>query len=96
MKSDTIIITEKDLIRLKNIIKNKSESEIENLEVELDRAKVVDCDQIPHGVVTMNSKVEYMDLTDNSTKIVTLVFPEEANTAEGKLSILAPVGSALT
>jgi regulator of nucleoside diphosphate kinase len=95
MNNDSIIITEKDLLRLKAAILNKDESEVENLEIEIERATVVDSDKIPAGVVTMNSRFEYLDVQSDKKQIITLVFPEDANADEGKISILAPIGSAL-
>ncbi|MCY1496523.1 Regulator of nucleoside diphosphate kinase [compost metagenome] len=55
---------------------------------------MVGLDEVPAGVVTMNSRVHCRD--DNSGKEyhLTLVYPEHAGT-EGTVSILAPVGSAL-
>ena len=60
---------------------------------ELDRAKVVADDSVPRDVVRMGSVVEYR--SDNDQKRVTLVFPQEADIASGKVSVLTPVGAAL-
>ena len=46
-------------------------------------------------VVTMNSEVLVRDLDSKKEMTVTLVFPSEADLEQGKISILAPVGTAL-
>ncbi len=65
------------------------------LEEELGRAVTVPSDQIPANVVTMNSKVRFRDEVSGEESEVTLVYPQDANADEGKVSVLAPVGSAL-
>ena len=62
---------------------------------ELNRATVLAPDQIPEGIVMMHSRVECEDEVSGETHVLTLVFPREANVDEGKVSVLAPVGSAL-
>ncbi|ANL30161.1 transcription elongation factor GreA/GreB family protein (plasmid) [Rhizobium phaseoli] len=61
---------------------------------ELERARFVDDALVPSDVVQMGSAVSFTsDLGED--KQVTLVFPGEADIAEGKISILTPVGVAL-
>lgn len=43
----------------------------------------------------MNSKVILTDLTDNSTMELILSYPEKADVGEGRVSILAPIGTAM-
>ena len=65
------------------------------LEAELDRAHVVSPQEIPGDVVTMNSAVLVKDLDTGAEMALTLVFPSDAGLELGKISILAPVGTAL-
>jgi len=65
------------------------------LERELDRAIVVSSATVAADVVTMNSRVRYSDQKDGMRKTVSLVYPSHANAATGKVSVLAPVGTAL-
>jgi regulator of nucleoside diphosphate kinase len=96
-----IFITEKDKERLQKIINEAKEfhsgSEIylKNLEQELSRAKLIASEKIPHNVVTMNSKVLLKDLDTGENMVYTLVYPPEANLMENKISVLAPVGTAI-
>lgn len=96
MNEDAILVTEKDMLRLKNILDSVPNPEdFEDLELELDRAKVISDDQVPKDLVTMNSTVKFLNVQDNKEMVATLVYPKEANTAEGKISVLATLGSAL-
>lgn len=96
-----IFITEKDRERLQKLINEAKEfhsgSEIylKNLEQELSRAKLIASEKIPHNVVTMNSKVLLKDLDTGEKMVYTLVYPPEANLMENKISVLAPVGTAI-
>ncbi len=62
---------------------------------ELRRARVVPRPQLPPDVVTMNSTVRLRDLETGEEETYTLVFPADADIAKNKLSVLAPVGTAL-
>ncbi|MFX4261998.1 nucleoside diphosphate kinase regulator [Pelotomaculum propionicicum] len=99
--SRQIFITEKDRIRLQKLINEAKEFHpgskeyLINLEQELNRAQLVDSKNIPHDVITMNSKVLLKDLDSGEEMIYTLVYPHEANLLENKISVLAPVGTAI-
>ena len=62
---------------------------------ELDRAIVVSSAAVPPDVVTMNSRVRYSDEMDGMKRTISLVYPTHADAAGGKVSVLAPVGTAL-
>ena len=62
---------------------------------ELERAIVVSSAAVPPDIATMNSRVRYTDEKDGATRTVSLVYPIEADAAKGKVSVLAPVGTAL-
>jgi regulator of nucleoside diphosphate kinase len=68
---------------------------LQKLRTELDRAAVIDPAAIPPGVVTMESTVEFEDLGSRETEEYTITFPERANVEKKRLSILAPIGTAL-
>lgn len=95
MNDDVILITEKDLLRIKHILSFQSSGDFENLELELDRARIISDDIVPPDLVTMNSKVKFLNLHDNKEVIITIVYPSDANFSEGKVSVLASLGSAL-
>ena len=65
------------------------------LEEEIARAKVVEPAQVPPTVVTMNSSVRFKVESSDTEFSLTLVYPRDADGSNDKISILAPVGSAL-
>ncbi|MDD5008223.1 MAG: nucleoside diphosphate kinase regulator [Syntrophorhabdaceae bacterium] len=98
MKTREIYITEYDMEKLRAIIEiygGNDNPYLENLEDELDKARVVDPKNIPDNVVTMNSIVRIKDLDTGEEKTFTLVFPGKTNITEKAISILAPIGTAL-
>jgi regulator of nucleoside diphosphate kinase len=66
----------------------------ETLLAELQRATVLAPDKLPDNVVRMGSTVGYRT-DDGNERSVTLVYPAEADIAQGKISILTPIGAAL-
>lgn len=62
---------------------------------ELSRATVLPEERMPRTVVRMNSRVTYVDEQSGQRREVVLVYPEDADPSNGKISILAPVGTAL-
>ncbi|SDI81752.1 regulator of nucleoside diphosphate kinase [Pseudomonas delhiensis] len=91
-----ITVTRLDLQRLERLLDSLDEygPAAEALEAELSRANVVGHDEVPPGVVTMNSSVRCREEGSGKEYLLTLVYPEDAG-GEGKVSILAPVGTAL-
>jgi regulator of nucleoside diphosphate kinase len=66
-----------------------------DLKAELDCATIVRPDDAPQDVVTMNSTIVLRDLDTQEVETYTLVYPEQADIANGKLSVLAPIGTAV-
>jgi regulator of nucleoside diphosphate kinase len=100
--TDRIIhITEFDNKRLRDLLAEarytnyRGSEYLADLEHELNRAKVVDPKIVPPDLVTMNSRVRLEDLDTGEELVYTLVFPENANLSENKISILAPIGTAM-
>lgn len=65
------------------------------LKQELEYSAILAPEEMPSDVVTMNSQVCIHDLANGSTMTVTLVFPQEADYEQKKVSLLAPLGAAL-
>ena len=91
-----ITITQFDYDRLTQLLsKKKPLDEYEQaIEAELEKADIVQPGDIPTTSITMNSHVRFKDETGKMREYW-LVFPEDADIMEGKLSILSPVGCAL-
>ena len=101
MSEQKIYLTDFDLKRLKKLLRTSSKtgerknSYLEQLRKEVEKAVVVPSEDIPEDVITMNSTVVLIDLDSMKELVYTLVFPEEADGSSGKISVLAPVGTAL-
>lgn len=101
MSEKNIYITASDRQRLIDLIMDAQSGEyrgsiyLDKLRGELDRAQIVQPRDVPADVITMNSKVALVDMYTQEEEIYTLVYPENANTTEGRISILAPVGTAM-
>ena len=68
---------------------------LQMLEDILDLARVVQPEELPGNVVTMNSHVLFEDLDTHEKESVSIVYPAQTDPASGKISILSPVGAAL-
>jgi regulator of nucleoside diphosphate kinase len=101
MSRRKITITSSDHQRLEKLLASEyteaieSKSYLTDLETELMRAKIVDAANVPHDVVTMGSTVRLRDVDTDEVEVYTLVYPHEAKIADSKLSILAPIGTAI-
>ena len=93
-----ITISSLDADRLYDLIESlpkNSIAVIAELESELDRANVVEPALVPSTVVTMNSTVKFVIESTKAEFELTLVYPKDLDESGKKISILAPVGSAL-
>jgi regulator of nucleoside diphosphate kinase len=100
ISSSEIIITEQDFDRLQALLDSPrfratQSSLLMALSDELNRGTVVAANAVPRGVVTMHSKVRVRDTRSSECDTYTLVYPDEADINENKLSVLAPLGMAL-
>jgi regulator of nucleoside diphosphate kinase len=101
MKNRNIIITAADHAELEKVItftgkvSERARAELYALEGELRRAEIVTPEAIPSDVITMNSRAELVDLETNEIMQFTLVLPRDAKIDEGKISVLAPLGTAM-
>ena len=93
----SITLSSLDMDRLEALME-KLPSNFPGLEVlaaELDRADVLDPQDMPSDVVTMNSTVRFTLLETSNNQTLTLVYPKEADGSPDKVSVFAPVGTAL-
>jgi regulator of nucleoside diphosphate kinase len=96
-----IIISSLDMARLRSQI-DKARSgginapiNLNPLIIELDRAKVLPPEKMPPDVVTMNSIVKLDYLNSSKTMQIEIVYPRQADTTKRKISIFAPVATAM-
>lgn len=101
MSERTVYITDYDYKRLGllldslNSVPQNRRNDLSCLENELETCKVVAPKEMPANVVTLNSRVRYLDLDSNQERVVTLVFPSNADLSAGRISVTTPIGAAL-
>jgi regulator of nucleoside diphosphate kinase len=102
MTQATMYVSELDRVRLENLIElvrregdTSNTPYVNKLAEELEFAEVVPPENIPPDVVTMRSKVRLKDLDTGEETTYSIVFPTEAISDEGKISVLAPLATAL-
>jgi regulator of nucleoside diphosphate kinase len=99
--NSTLVITDTDARRLRKMLEGTVDSSgfdranRQILEEEIDKAVVVPSEQVPPNVVTMHSRVRIVDMRTGEQMVYQIVYPHEANYSERKISILAPIGTAL-
>lgn len=101
MEKRTIYITRLDMERLKkrllesDAVPERDKGNLAELEQELMNAEIVAPQEVPGDVITMNSSVRLKDLDTKKELTYTLVFPADADTGQNKISVLAPIGTAM-
>ena len=97
MTKRTIFITEADMKRLRPLLERmkNSRDDLKVLQQELERARVVAPEEVPPDIITMNSKARIRNVVSGEVMTYTLVFPEAADIDQGKISVVAPIGTAM-
>ncbi|HEU0153859.1 MAG TPA: nucleoside diphosphate kinase regulator [Arenimonas sp.] len=93
-----ITLGSRDLARLEQLLESPALRRLpaaQALGAELERANVLPPGQVPDDVVTMNGSVTCVDEVSGDKHQFTLVYPQDADVVTGRVSVLAPVGSAL-
>ena len=99
MNHTPIYISHDDYSKLRLLLStalhSSASATLQKLREELDRASVIDPEAFPTGVVTMESTVAFEDLGTGDIEEYTITFPDRANLEARRISILAPIGTAL-
>jgi regulator of nucleoside diphosphate kinase len=96
-----IVVSQRDLLRLRALLGAHARTAASDrghlleLEEEIERATIVGADALPTDVVALESTVLVLDVESGSRASYTLVLPAHAEIAEGRVSVLAPLGTAL-
>ena len=96
-----IIVTARDHAELSSVIavtgkvSQPDKWELRLLENELKRARIVAPEEAPPDVITINTRAEFLDLETGERMEFTVVLPADANINDGKISVLAPLGTAM-
>ena len=101
MPERDIFVTEDDARKLRTLLvgirerRVKDREHLQQLDDELDRARVVPASEIPADVVTINSQLALRDLDTGEEMVFRVVLPSEANADQHRISVLAPLGTAV-
>lgn len=92
-----LVLSSLDLDRLDQLLNTLPATDPARLllEQELERGEIVEPEVIPPNVVTMNSTVRIRLPRTGDESCLTLVYPKDLDASGDKVSVLAPVGSAL-
>ena len=93
-----VIISEDQIARLERLAEGlvgRNPELADRLMTELARARIAGPARLPADVVTIGSTVTYRDETSGRDQTITLVWPEDADIAAGRASVLTPIGVAL-
>ena len=97
-RNTRIVLTSRDFDRLEALLSSLPPNgfpDKANLERELERAEVVAPEEIPPHVVTMNSTVRFTIADSSEDLRLKLVYPKDVESEPDRISVLAPIGSAL-
>jgi regulator of nucleoside diphosphate kinase len=96
---NTIIVSNYDERRLRRLLDQPAaRADVENrqrLGQELNRARIIAREEMPADVVAVGSTVELEFLDDGEIQTFTLALPHEANISQGRISVLAPIGTGM-
>ncbi len=96
-----IVLSKQDLMRLRALFGTYASLPVmdrENLldlREEIERASIVDAEQLPADVVTLDSSVLVRDVETGLCSTYSVVLPSQADLSAGRVSVLAPLGTAL-
>jgi regulator of nucleoside diphosphate kinase len=91
-----IVLSSFDRERIERLLaKVGPRPDLDALREEIERAEIVAPEAVPSTLVTMNSVVRFVDAESGKESEVKLVFPGHADVESNRISVLAPVGSAL-
>lgn len=95
-KRPAITLSIQDRERLYRLLDHHrgDEEVVDHLYAELERANFLESEKMPANVVSLNSKVTFLNEDNNKTYEMTLVMPMQTSGAT-TISILSPAGAAL-
>jgi len=100
MRNRQVVVTERDAARLRALLSSyarsgRDDEHLDELALEVERAVVLEPEQVPPNVVTMHARVRVLDVDSGERRDLELVYPAESDIAANRVSVLAPLGTAL-
>ena len=96
-----VILLKNDFEILNGYVKNlhgmqvNEKENFSKLYEEIKKAEIVDAANFPSDIVRLNSTVVIKDLKTKRDMTITIVLPQKADIKQKKVSVLAPIGTAL-
>ena len=101
MPTSTLQITQSDLQKLQTLLRDSASLRPEDkscreaLARELERATILPREEISAEVITLHSRARLLDLDTQEILELSIVPPEDVDVSAGRISILAPLGTAM-
>jgi regulator of nucleoside diphosphate kinase len=100
MTNRQVVVTQRDAARLRALVQGytgsaRDDGHLDELALEIERALVLEPQQVPADVVTMHARVGVLDVATGERRELVLVYPSESDIAANRVSVLAPLGTAL-
>lgn len=98
MNPTPLYITREDNLKLRALLhglRTNASASLQKLREELDRAVVIDSAACPDDVVRMDTTVEFADVESGEVEEYILSYPDRADVELKRISVLAPIGTAL-
>ena len=98
---NSLVLRKDDYDIIRSLLRNTDQKHffdrknVEELQLDLKRAKLVTPENFPPDVVRLNSRVKIREETNDKVLEFIVVTPEKANVRERKISVMAPIGAAL-
>jgi regulator of nucleoside diphosphate kinase len=96
-----VILLKNDFEILNGYVKNLQGMQVNEKEnfsklyEEIKKAQILDGEDFPDDIVRLNSTVVIKDLKTKRDMKITIVLPQKADIKQRKVSVLAPIGTAL-
>ena len=100
MQNRPIVVTEIDAARLRALLAvraraGRDQDHLHDLAAELERARIAEPEDVSADVITIHTRLQVLDLVSGERRELTLVLPHESDASAGRISVLAPLGTAL-
>ncbi len=98
---NSLVLRKEDYDIIQSLLRNTYQKNsfdrknVEELQLDLKRAKLVTPEKFPPDAVGLNSRVKIKEDTNDKIMEFIVVTPEKANVKEKKISVMAPIGAAL-
>ena len=94
-KKQSVYVTEYDMEKLHFLLSQRAKDDFIELRDRLEQVNVISGKDIPHDIITVNSKIRVQDMNTGDEWALRVVFPKDENFRQGRVSVTRPFGAAL-